>query len=79
MKEPLEIRCMGCGEVINPGQKVAQTKELLPSLNGLIKHIFCEKCGKEKEKKIALNWATLDEEKKALNLDSYWINVAISG
>ena len=44
MREPLEIRCMGCGEVIHPGERVAQTKEPLPSLNGLgLLYIFQKK------------------------------------
>jgi hypothetical protein len=70
---------MSCGRVINPGQKIAQTKELFPSPQAQMRLLFCEECGKEKEKKMAVTWDVLDEERKVLGLESYWQSIASSG
>ena len=79
VKEPLEIRCQWCGDVIRPGQRFAKTKEPVHSLRGMMKMILCEKCGKEREKKEAdIDWDVMDEDGKAIDIDSHWVNVSIS-
>ncbi|HDD35508.1 MAG TPA: hypothetical protein ENF30_01770 [Candidatus Desulfofervidus auxilii] len=78
-KEPLEVRCMWCGNIISPGQRFAITKQPMPSLRGVVKWIFCERCGEEREERMAdIEWRVMDESFQAMEIESYWVNVAQS-